>query len=65
MWFKNFLQGSLSSMVANISQPLLQQQNLSSITFTNAVCIFADADSVDQAEAVIYRILLSCSRLFL
>lgn len=62
---QKFSQGNLSSMVANISQPLLQHQNLSSITFTKTMCVFAGADTVHQAEAVSYRILLSCSRLSL
>ena len=51
-------------MVANISQVFLHPQNLNSIPFTD-VCILAVADTVDQVEAMIYRILLSCSRLSL
>lgn len=58
-------QGNLSSMVANISQSLSRHQNLSSITFAKTMCISAGADIVYQAEAVSYRILLSCSRLSL
>lgn len=64
MWLKN-LQGNLSSLVANISQPLSHHQNLSSITLTKTMCKFAGAVTVHQAEAVSYRILLSCPRLSL
>lgn len=64
MWLQKFSQGNHGTIVANLIQPFLHHQNLRSIAFTN-VCIATVADTVDRVEAVIYRILLSCSRLSL